>query len=132
MAGYDLNRVLKLALTCTALAFSTAFTGANADAAPATPAESLKRLIVELKAVAPAETRASFDKAQQRWDAYAKADCEWKRSLFDGGSIGAQQYSRCMNGKARQRINELKLLLCEGYGVAGSCDASVKYDNPGE
>jgi uncharacterized protein YecT (DUF1311 family) len=104
----------------------------NAEAAPAAPADNLKRLIAELKATAPAETWASFEKAQQRWDAYAKADCEWKRTLFDGGSIGAQQYGRCMNGKARARIAELKLLLCEGYGVAGSCDASVKYDNPGE
>jgi uncharacterized protein YecT (DUF1311 family) len=109
-----------------------ALTLANVQAAAAPAADALKRLVVELKAVAPTETWASFEKAQQRWDGYARADCEWKRSLFEGGSIGAQQYTRCMNGKARQRISELKLLLCEGYGVAGSCDASVKYDNLGE
>lgn len=104
----------------------------SAYPAPTSPAESLKQLITELQAVAPPESWASFKKAQQRWDVYARADCEWKRALFDGGSIGAQQYARCMNGKSRQRIGELKLLLCEGYGVTGSCDASVKYDSPGE
>jgi hypothetical protein len=128
VAGHDLKRVIRLTLTGSVLAIALV----NAEAAPAAPADNLKRLIAELKATAPAETWASFEKAQQRWDAYAKADCEWKRTLFDGGSIGAQQYGRCMNGKARARIAELKLLLCEGYGVAGSCDASVKYDNPGE
>ena len=33
-----------------------------------------------------------------------------------------------MTAKARVRINELKLLLCEGYGLTGACEASARYD----
>ena len=100
--------------------------GAEPLAAPA----AMAQLQTELKAVVPAQTWAAFQTTQRSWERYARADCDWKRSLSDGGSVGATLYGRCMTAKTRVRINELKLLLCEGYGLTGACEASTRYDPP--
>ena len=120
---------------CWAAALVLVQTLATAPAAAAPTAEpqaALAKLQTELKAAVPAETWAGFQTAQRSWERYARADCDWKRSLSDGGSVGASEYGRCLTAKRRARINELKLLLCEGYGLTGACEASARYDVPPE
>ena len=113
-----------------ALALSTTPAVAAPGAEPLAATAALAQLQTELQAVVPAETWATFQTTQRSWEGYARADCDWKRSLSDGGSVGASLYGRCMTAKARVRINELKLLLCEGYGLTGACEASARYDLP--
>ena len=116
-----------------ALALVLVLASAPAAAAPAAePQAALAKLQTELKAAVPAENWAAFQTAQRSWERYARADCDWKRSLSDGGSVGASQYGRCMTAKRQARINELKLLLCEGYGLTGACEASARYDLPAD
>ena len=109
---------------------STPPAAAAPGAEPLTAPAALVKLQTELKAVVPAETWAAFTAAQRSWERYARADCDWKRALSDGGSAGASLYGRCITAKQRVRINELKLLLCEGYGLTGVCEASARYDLP--
>ena len=109
---------------------STPSAAAKPAAEPLAGTAPLAKLQTELKAVVPAETWAAFQTAQRSWERYARADCDWKRSLSDGGSVGASLFARCMTAKQRARINELKLLLCEGYGLTGACEASARYDLP--
>ena len=120
------------ALVALAVALSTPPTLAASVAEPQPAQAALLKLQTELKAAVPAETWAPFQLAQRSWERYARADCNWKRALSDGGSVGASGYGRCMATKARVRINELKLLLCEGYGMTGACEASARYDMPAD
>ena len=114
------------------LVLSTPPAAAAQAAEPLAAPAALAMLQTELKAAVPAETWAAFQTAQRSWERYARADCDWKRSLSDGGSVGASLYGRCMTAKRRARINELKLLLCEGYGLTGACEASARYDLPAD
>ena len=111
---------------------STAPAAAAPGAEPLAGPAQMAKLQTELKAVVPAETWAAFQTTQRSWERYARADCDWKRSLSDGGSVGASLYGRCITAKRRARINELKLILCEGYGLTGACEASARYDLPAD
>ena len=112
------------------LVLATPPAAAAPSAEPLAAPAALAKLQTELKAVVPAENWAAFQATQRSWERYARADCDWRRALSDGGSVGASLYGRCMMAKQRARINELKLLLCEGYGLTGACEASARYDLP--
>lgn len=97
-------------------------------AAPLPPGAALDRLLGELRPLLPTELRPGFEQAQRRWQLYAETDCRWQRGLSDGGSAGALVYGQCMKNRAAQRVGDLKLLLCEGFGLTGPCEASARYD----
>jgi hypothetical protein len=97
-------------------------------AAAAAPAPTFQQLLVEIKAVLPPENKPAFERAQRLWQDYANGDCEWRRSLLDGGSAGASLFSRCMAAKTRARAAEIKPLLCEGFGLTGPCPESARFD----
>jgi uncharacterized protein YecT (DUF1311 family) len=62
------------------------------------------------------------------WEKTAQAHCEWVASFFEGGSVQPLQHQGCLVEQYQQRIKVLKIMLCEGAGMTGECEASSKYE----
>lgn len=69
---------------------------------------------------------------QEKWKLYRDAHCKWQAQFAAGGSIQPTDYANCLNDLTWNRIDELKLDLCEGEGMTGACDASSRYDRKDE
>jgi hypothetical protein len=67
---------------------------------------------------------------QQTWKAFRDNDCQWQADAFTGGSIQPAIYAECILALTEARIADLRLQLCEGFGVRGPCAKSRKYDLP--
>ena len=67
---------------------------------------------------------------QKTWAVYREAHCAWQAAFSEGGSIQSELCSACLTEITWDRIKELKLTLCEGQGLTGSCEASRRYDRP--
>jgi uncharacterized protein YecT (DUF1311 family) len=78
---------------------------------------------------APAKER--LGEVQSQWIKYRDAHCKWQAAFFEGGSVQPMIYSTCISALTWNRIEELKLNLCEGTGMTGPCEASRRYDRPG-
>jgi len=97
--------------------------GQRADAAK----KRLGALLAELDGVLQPQVRQSLAGVQTRWAELRDLDCRWERSLFEGGSVAPLVYASCIAAQTEQRIDRLKLFLCEGAGMTGPCEASRKY-----
>jgi uncharacterized protein YecT (DUF1311 family) len=97
--------------------------GQRADAAD----KRLRRLLGELDRVLQPEARQRLSGVQQDWLALRDHDCQWERSLFQGGSAAPLVYATCIATQTEQRIDRLKMFLCEGAGMTGPCEGSRKY-----
>ena len=71
--------------------------------------------------------RAGLGLSQQRWEAYARAQCDWEFGLYGGGSMGPMATSLCLAAETEKRIETLKPFLC-GVAVDSKCDATAAYD----
>jgi uncharacterized protein YecT (DUF1311 family) len=69
---------------------------------------------------------------QVEWRDYRDAHCQWQAAFFEGGSIQPTVHSGCLIDLTWNRIQELKINLCEGNGMTGPCEASSRYDRPGQ
>jgi uncharacterized protein YecT (DUF1311 family) len=87
----------------------------------------LDRLLRELSDTPDKDLEA----VQSQWVKYRDAHCHWQAGFFEGGSVQPMMYSTCISAVTWNRIEELKLDLCEGAGMAGPCEASKRYDRPG-
>ena len=72
-----------------------------------------------------------LEEVQSQWVKYKDAHCEWQAAFFEGGSVQPTMYSTCGIALTLNRIEELKLDLCEGAGMTGPCEESKRYDPPG-
>jgi uncharacterized protein YecT (DUF1311 family) len=61
------------------------------------------------------------------WEKMIVEHCEWQASFFEGGSIQPMWFSECLNQQYLDRIEALRLNLCEGNGMTGECEESLKY-----
>ncbi|CAM2157461.1 DUF1311 domain-containing protein [Pararobbsia alpina] len=86
----------------------------------------LQTLIGELDKTLPPDSVSDFHSNQHEWSTLTQRECAWQREL-SGGSMAPLMYTSCLEARTRQRINWLKLFLCEGYGSTGECDASKRY-----
>ena len=93
--------------------------------------ELLDDLLKELGNEIEAAERDGLEEVQSNWVKYRDAHCHWQASFFEGGSIQPTIYSSCISAVTWNRIEELKLNLCEGRGMTGPCDASRRYDRRG-
>jgi len=89
--------------------------------------EKLQHLLTELKMVLPTEAWSGLKSVQARWEEFKRKDCSWKRRLFQTGSIAPLVYNHCIETHLVARIEHFNLLLCEGYGMTGPCEASQRY-----
>jgi uncharacterized protein YecT (DUF1311 family) len=97
--------------------------GLKADAAN----RRLAALVAELDGVLPPGLRQGLASIQKQWLALRDLDCKWEQSAFEGGSVAPLVYASCVASQTEQRIDRLKVFLCEGRGVTGPCEASRKY-----
>jgi uncharacterized protein YecT (DUF1311 family) len=61
------------------------------------------------------------------WEKTAQAHCKWLASFFEGGSVQPLQHQGCLVEQYQQRIEVLRMMLCEGAGMTGECEASLRY-----
>jgi uncharacterized protein YecT (DUF1311 family) len=87
----------------------------------------LQALLGELEPALAAPSARELDGNQAQWDALARRECSWQRELSGGGSMSSLVYATCLDQRVKQRIDWLKLFLCEGYGSTGACAASNRY-----
>jgi uncharacterized protein YecT (DUF1311 family) len=95
----------------------------EADAAE----EKLRALLAELSPKLKPATRPELDQIQAQWRTLRERECKWEEGLSDGGSVAPAVYATCVSALTRQRIERLRLFLCEGAGMTGPCDASRRY-----
>jgi hypothetical protein len=89
--------------------------------------QKLDTLVDELAATLPPDSAQPLRQLESRWNALARDDCAWQRDLSGGGSMSSLVYASCLDARIHERINRLKILLCEGYGSTGECSASKRY-----
>jgi uncharacterized protein YecT (DUF1311 family) len=87
-------------------------------------------LLKELDGRLDATQKERLEKVQSQWIEYKDEHCQWQSALSEGGSVRSTTYSTCIISLTWNRIEELKLDLCEGFGMTGSCEASKRYDRP--
>lgn len=87
----------------------------------------LDALLKELSGVLPKSEFTRLTAVQKAWTSYRDLHCQWQASFFEGGSIQPTERSTCLSSVIWNRIDELKLNLCEGRGLTGECAASKKY-----
>lgn len=89
--------------------------------------DRLHRLLMELRGVLTEKAWSELKAVQGTWEEFKNRDCSWRRQFFEEGSVAPLVHSNCLEEHVVQRINSLKLFLCEGYGMTGPCEASDRY-----
>lgn len=89
--------------------------------------DKLKRLLDELHHTLTAAAWSELAAVQTNWENFRNRDCSWERQFFQDGSVAPLVYSQCLKTHTLQRVDRLKLFLCEGYSMTGPCEASEKY-----
>ena len=64
---------------------------------------------------------------EANWEKVAKDHCKWEAAFFAGGSNQPMMLADCLYQQYQQRIDVLRLNLCNGNGMTGECEASLKY-----
>jgi uncharacterized protein YecT (DUF1311 family) len=90
----------------------------------------LIRLLAEISSRVDSARLAQLHSVQEKWNAFRDSDCHWQADAFPGGSIQPAVFSQCVSALTEARIADMKLQLCDGFGVRGSCAESRKYDLP--
>lgn len=65
---------------------------------------------------------------QKEWDQFARDDCNWESGFAQGGSMQSMVTSMCMANATANRIDRLRIFLCEGGGATGECKESQAYE----
>src|ERR1051325_641904 len=66
---------------------------------------------------------------QKDWEQWVRNDCQWEAALFKGGSIQPMIHSLCLATATANRVDRLRIFLCEGQGMTGECSASRAYEH---
>jgi uncharacterized protein YecT (DUF1311 family) len=90
----------------------------------------LDTLVDELEKRLTPPHASDLQAVEAQWQMYRDAHCRWQAAFFTGGSIQPAVLATCYDEVTWNRIDELKLDLCEGQGMTGDCDASRRYDRP--
>lgn len=88
--------------------------------------DSLNKLIKQLHH--KFKDHQTLDKAQTAWSKYQKLHCQFISQQFAGGSIQPLEYNGCIEKLNWQRVDDLKVMLCEGAGMTGPCQASKAFN----
>lgn len=89
--------------------------------------EKLNELIAELKSHMDASQYQVLLEIESDWETAIEKHCSWQSNFFEGGSIQPMIYALCLNQEYWKRIEALRLNLCEGNGMTGECEESLKY-----
>jgi len=108
----------------------------DANACAARDAEGergrLQRLLQDLrrKFTANRQERQSqrLESLQKDWEQFTRNDCNWESGFAEGGSMQPMVSSLCMANATANRIDRLRIFLCEGAGATGECKESRAYE----
>ncbi len=89
--------------------------------------QRLEQLLGELQVRLGQGAWQELQAVQERWEAFKAADCGWVTARFEGGSIATMNNLICLDSHNAERIERLKIFLCDGYGMTGPCEASERY-----
>jgi uncharacterized protein YecT (DUF1311 family) len=87
----------------------------------------LDALLKELSGVLEKPEVARLTAVQKLWTSYRDAHCQWQARSSERYSMQPTEHATCLSSAIWNRIDELKLNLCEGRGMTGECAASRKY-----
>jgi uncharacterized protein YecT (DUF1311 family) len=87
----------------------------------------LESLIAELKGHMNGSQYGMLLSIEENWEKAIAEHCKWEANFFEGGSIQPLQFAECLNQQYLNRVDELRLNLCEGNGMTGECEESLKY-----
>jgi uncharacterized protein YecT (DUF1311 family) len=92
----------------------------------------LQRLLDELRRKLTAEKDQRqwqrLENLQKDWEQFARTDCNWESGFFEGGSMQPMINSLCMANATANRIDRLRIFLCEGEGTKGECKEAQAYE----
>ncbi len=89
----------------------------------------LKSLITELQGYMSATQYATLLKVEADWEKMILEHCKWEAAFFEGVSIQPMWFSGCLGQQYTDRIEALRINFCEGHGMTGECEESLKYKN---
>jgi uncharacterized protein YecT (DUF1311 family) len=72
--------------------------------------------------------RPGLARTEQRWEAYARAQCRWELDGYGGASMGAAESNECLAAEIEKRIDTLKPSLCGFPPYTQACDATEAFD----
>ncbi len=87
----------------------------------------LNALIIELKSHMNGSQYETLLKVQADWESMVEEHCKWQADFFEGGSVQSMWHANCLSQQYGYRIEALRLNLCQGMGMTGECEESLKY-----
>ena len=69
-----------------------------------------------------------LESLQKEWEQFARNDCNWESGFAEGGSVQPMVNSLCMANATANRIDRLRIFLCQGAGATGECKESQAYE----
>ena len=87
----------------------------------------LSFLMAELGEKLPRNRFASLEAVQTRWRSFVFHDCRWQSGEDRRADAGRDTLGRCVRQATAARVRQLKRFVCADGGVAGACEASMKY-----
>ena len=64
---------------------------------------------------------------QKDWEQFSRNDCNWETGFAEGGSMQPVINSLCMANATANRIERLRIFLCDNAGAAGECKEAQAY-----
>ena len=93
----------------------------------AVTARNLASLMKALEAKLENEALLALREIQAQWQMQAIRGCQWESGFFGKGPVRRGVLVRCVETLTGDRIDRLKLFLCEDAGATGPCEASGRY-----
>jgi uncharacterized protein YecT (DUF1311 family) len=89
--------------------------------------EKLNSLIAELHGHMADSQYTLLLEIETDWETTITKHCSWEANFFAGGSVQPMWFAGCLDQQYLYRIETLRINLCEGYGMTGECEESLKY-----
>jgi uncharacterized protein YecT (DUF1311 family) len=65
---------------------------------------------------------------EKEWEQFARNDCNWETGFSDGASMQPVINSLCMANATANRVERLRIFLCDKAGAAGECKEARAYE----
>ena len=90
----------------------------------------LKDLRARMQEAGTEQQYVELEQVQAAWLESRDADCGWEGEFYEGGTIQSTIVSTCEIRMTWERIDLLKVYMCDGWGMHIPCAESRRYDRP--
>ena len=73
-----------------------------------------------------------LESLQKDWEQFTRSDCNWETGFAEGASMQPMINSLCMANATANRIERLRIFLCDNAGAAGECKEAQAYGMPND